>query len=602
MVLLARTGLLEANPTLATNRRSTVLHVDVLTPRDMGALLDGLVHGLPDRQRDSLVERSEGIPLFAVETVRSLIDRDLVIPRGGQYVLADPDLDLDTVASPASLQALISARLDTLTPDARRVVDQASVVGNSFSRDAIASLCPDVADLDAVLGSLVRLQLLRQESNRYSSEVGQLQFVQGVVRQVAYGTISRRDRKASHLAVVRLLEEDDDGVGQDSSIIAQHYLEALGAVPDAPDAAQLTTTAVSHLERAAVRASALGAPEESAGHLRQALARCLDPHRAAVIEAELAEQLLRTGDHDAGIEHAAHARDDLDRLGDPLGAARAVATLSVALTLGPADFTQALQLATERFDLLEGMDEAAPVQMLLARATVRAQVRTGADLLAAAERQARIAERVGTPSDVADSFVSLALHYLTRGPRSVGRMLLDAAASIAREAHDNASLVHILSNLNADWTQDDALWASQFGRDAVEAGRRTGDPSRMSLAVTNLMLAQLVHGDWDELETYLDAVAYDEFDVAYFTMMGTEVAAVRGEHWVPRTEPDPEHAPEDRGAQALWQIVRAQAALNAGDPEAGTIACRAAELQHEATGLVDDIAVEWQRTLDIAWD
>ena len=271
MVLLARTGLLEANPTLATNRRSTVLHVDVLTPRDMGALLDGLVHGLPDRQRDSLVERSEGIPLFAVETVRSLIDRDLVIPRGGQYVLADPDLDLDTVASPASLQALISARLDTLTPDARRVVDQASVVGNSFSRDAIASLCPDVADLDAVLGSLVRLQLLRQESNRFSSEVGQLQFVQGVVRQVAYGTISRRDRKASHLAVVRLLEEDDDGVGQDSSIIAQHYLEALGAVPDAPDAAQLTTTAVSHLERAAVRASALGAPEESAGHLRQAL-------------------------------------------------------------------------------------------------------------------------------------------------------------------------------------------------------------------------------------------------------------------------------------------------------------------------------------------
>ncbi len=62
------------------------------------------------------MERAEGIPLFAVETVRSLIDRDLVVPRGGQYVLADPDaLDLDAVGAPASLQALIAARLDTLT-------------------------------------------------------------------------------------------------------------------------------------------------------------------------------------------------------------------------------------------------------------------------------------------------------------------------------------------------------------------------------------------------------------------------------------------------------------------------------------------------------
>ena len=54
--------------------------------------------GCPTRSATALVERAEGIPLFAVETVRSLIDRDLVVPRGGQYVLADADrLDLDAI-------------------------------------------------------------------------------------------------------------------------------------------------------------------------------------------------------------------------------------------------------------------------------------------------------------------------------------------------------------------------------------------------------------------------------------------------------------------------------------------------------------------------
>ena len=92
VVLLARPGLLEEHPGLATNRRATRQppRGAAATPT-IGALLDGLVVGLPDDVRDSLVERSEGVPLFAVETVRSLIDRDLVVPRGGQYVLADPE-------------------------------------------------------------------------------------------------------------------------------------------------------------------------------------------------------------------------------------------------------------------------------------------------------------------------------------------------------------------------------------------------------------------------------------------------------------------------------------------------------------------------------
>ncbi len=118
VLLLARPGLLEEFPSLATARRVSVVHLETLSELDMGQLLDGLVSGLPLRIRDSLVARAEGVPLYAVETVRSLIDRDLVLPRGGQYVLSDPDvLDLDALAAPASLQALIAARLDPCRHD-----------------------------------------------------------------------------------------------------------------------------------------------------------------------------------------------------------------------------------------------------------------------------------------------------------------------------------------------------------------------------------------------------------------------------------------------------------------------------------------------------
>ncbi len=93
------------------------------------------------------------------------------------------------------------------------------MIGSSFTRAAIAGLCPDVADLDGALAGLVRFQLLRQDSDRFSAELGQYRFVQSGVRNVAYGTLSRRDRKASHLVVARMLEEGDNSAGE---IVADH--------------------------------------------------------------------------------------------------------------------------------------------------------------------------------------------------------------------------------------------------------------------------------------------------------------------------------------------------------------------------------------------
>ena len=152
VLAVARPELLARRPDLG-GRRATVVRLEPLDDSAMADLVDGLVVGLPASTRAALVERAEGVPLFAVETVRALIDRDLVIASGGEYVPADgADLDLAAIGAPASLQALVAARLDALTAEEKRVVTDASVLGATFTRDGLVALGCDDATLDVGAG------------------------------------------------------------------------------------------------------------------------------------------------------------------------------------------------------------------------------------------------------------------------------------------------------------------------------------------------------------------------------------------------------------------------------------------------------------------
>ncbi|MEP9361396.1 adenylate/guanylate cyclase domain-containing protein [Nocardioides sp. CN2-186] len=597
--LFTRPGLLEANASLATNRRSTVVHLDALAPRQMGQLLDGLVGGLDDAVRDALVSRAEGIPLFAVETVRSLIDRDLVVPRGGQYVLAgDQRLDLDQIGAPASLQALVAARLDKLSPDQRRVLDRASIVGRSFARDTIAQLCPDVADLDDVLAALVRLQLLRQESNRLSVEVGLYQFVQAVVRQVAYGTLARRDRKAGHLAVVGLLTAAEESRAEVAAIAAQHYLDAIDAVPEDDDVTELTDRAIGDLRRAASRALSLGAPAEAAGHLGVALERAGDPTLRAQIELDLARALREAGELERTIVHSESARDAFEARGDELSASSAVAILAHAVAVGRNDYEVGIAMAQERYDALRGRDDAARVLVELAQTLIQLQIRTSHDFREIADEKARLAELVDDEAEIADSYVGLALHYMLTGTRGLGRALFASAAEISRRIDRLDILNRCLTNLNVSWTPDDAERALDYGRQAIVVSRQAGSLYAHSNTAINLALAQLLAGDWDGVPASC-AEAETERIIADFVT--GRMALVRGQEW----SPSPEFATElDGDDLSLRSFVLASIAMHrqaTGQPAAAQ-AREAAETMYAATGLYDDFTSVWQVATDIAWE
>ena len=151
-----------------------------------------------------------------------------------------PTRRIDTLEVPETLHALIAARLDGSSPEERRLLQDGAVLGKTFTLRSVAALSglPE-PEVEGWLTGLVRKEVLGLQSDPRSPEHGQYGFLQDLVRHVAYRTLSKRDRKSRHLAAAAHLETrfaDGDDVAE---VLAAHYLAAIEAAPQAPDAAAI---------------------------------------------------------------------------------------------------------------------------------------------------------------------------------------------------------------------------------------------------------------------------------------------------------------------------------------------------------------------------
>ena len=203
------------------------------------------------------------MPLYAVETVRMLADRGVLEQVGEAYrVVGELGGELDI---PETLHALVAARLDGL-PDAER-----SAACRTRPWWGTASPWPRCAPsaaatpttLEPLLRPLTRKEVLDQDVDPRSPERGQYGFVQAVIREVAYSTLSKPARRAKHLACARWFEglDDDELAG----VVADHYLEAYRAEPGAPDAEEVADSARIWLIRAGDRAHRSARPSRRTG-------------------------------------------------------------------------------------------------------------------------------------------------------------------------------------------------------------------------------------------------------------------------------------------------------------------------------------------------
>ena len=209
IVTLARPELLEVHPGWGASMRGfTSMSLEPLDRESMVSLLAGLVPGLPRATTDRIIERADGIPLYAVETVRMLVADGRLVLEDGVY---HPTADLSELEAPESLRSLVGSRLDALDPPDRQLLQSAAVLGHSFAdrgpHRGHRAAAPTSSS--RACGALIRREMLTHRADPRSPERGQYAFAQEILREVAYETLARDDRRTLHLAAARYFESLD---------------------------------------------------------------------------------------------------------------------------------------------------------------------------------------------------------------------------------------------------------------------------------------------------------------------------------------------------------------------------------------------------------
>jgi class 3 adenylate cyclase/tetratricopeptide (TPR) repeat protein len=389
LLCTARPELYERHPTFGANARNAQrINLAPLSDAETARLIANLLERavLPAETQRALLERAGGNPLYAEEFVRLLADRE-------QLREAVEEI-------PESVQALIAARLDTLSPERKSLLQDASVLGKVFWAGALAEMgARDPREVELALHELARKELVRPV--RTSSMDGEQEygFWHLSVRDVCYAQIPRAARGARHRSAAAWLEQKAGERAEDlADVLAHHYLTALDLARAAgrSEGEELEAAAIRYLALAGERSLALDV-ERAEASLAKALALApLDhPERASLLErwAQAAQQQGRLKE----------ARDALDEAlvfhreqGKPVATGRALTALSEALRL--LGDPRAEEAIAEALALLE----AAPPgpELVAAHAELAGTRFVGAaysEAIAAAERAVALASELGVP-------------------------------------------------------------------------------------------------------------------------------------------------------------------------------------------------------------
>lgn len=257
-VLLIVTFRPEFDPPWIGRPHVTMLTINRLPQRDVGAMIDGIVGNnfLAMSMRHDIIERTDGIPLFVEEMTKAVLEAQS--EDAAQQIVAT--IPAPNLAVPASLNASLLARLDRLGP-AKEVAQIGAVIGREFSFDLLAAVIrrPE-PELESALDRLIHADLLfRQGAPPHATYL----FKHALVRDAAYGTLLREPRRALHARIAEALESQfGDIAANQPELLARHCAEA-----------GLIEKAAALWGKAGLQSLARSALAEAAAQLRRALAQ-----------------------------------------------------------------------------------------------------------------------------------------------------------------------------------------------------------------------------------------------------------------------------------------------------------------------------------------
>ena len=234
------------------------LRLDPLPPASIEAMLQSLLGddvGLePLKQR--LIERTQGNPFFLEESVRTLVETQVLVGTQGAYRLAR---ELPSIQVPATVQAVLAARIDRLPPEEKQLLQTAAVIGTEVPLALLQAIAE--APEEALHLGLAHLQAAEFLYETRLFPEREYTFKHALTQQVAYETLLQERRRALHARIVEALEAlAGDRVAEQVESLAHHALR--GEVWD---------KALAYCRQAGEKAMARSAHREAVGYFEQAL-------------------------------------------------------------------------------------------------------------------------------------------------------------------------------------------------------------------------------------------------------------------------------------------------------------------------------------------
>src|SRR5215813_2640236 len=279
------------------------LRVDTLPADGADDLLEALLGAdtALEPLRRTLILRTEGNPLFLEESVRTLVEIGALVGERGAYRLAK---DPRSIQVPATVQAILAARIDRLSSEDKRLLQAASVIG----KDVPFMLLQAIADLpdDALREALARLQTAEFLYERCLFPDLEYTFKHALTHEVTYGSVLQERRRTLHARIVDALEHAH----------AHRLDEHLETLAHHAFAGEVWDRAVHYLRLAATRAARRSANRESANHLERALVALRRLPESASratdeidVRLELRRELLPLGDMQRTVVHLRAAEE-----------------------------------------------------------------------------------------------------------------------------------------------------------------------------------------------------------------------------------------------------------------------------------------------------
>jgi predicted ATPase/class 3 adenylate cyclase len=506
IVCLARDELLDRRPGWGGGRRNaTTIALEPLSQDETRELVGALMptgNGAAGNGQADIVpqvaERSAGNPLFAEEMVNRIRE--------------EGSKDVQTL--PETVHAVLAARLDSLSVQERRVLQHASVVGQTFWEGSLAGVEDEEGiDLGSALAALEEKDLVVSSAGSRLAGEHEYAFKHVLIRDVAYSTLPKLVRARKHAQVGAFIEERaadrSEGV---VAMVADHYgrAAALGADADVEPAEleQINHKAISALEAAGDAAASLYSNQEAIGHYETALSlrRDLDPATRAAIAEKLGDVALRLGRVDQATEVWEQCLDfhrreeDLARVGD----------LHRKIGAGlwhKGDREGSIEHYQKGIDLLKDGPPCLELVRLYEEAA-SLYMHTGDNMLAiyASEKALRLAERLGEAAAASRAHGIFGRVFGRIGDSERARQNLERSVELARES-DPAEAVRALLTLgyHLEVSEADYEGAGAAYTEALELAEQTGDlPSKVEL---HAALAQLAAhgGDWQTVATEAEA-------------------------------------------------------------------------------------------------